>query len=403
MHLVVIEAALTGKKEHIHHAAMLEPHTFSELPIDQIVALCDDLIDAHGDWLPKFKYTELLVIVHAVGAGYWPAPSRPDKGDMIMSYPIFDRSRLQIKPLAERQHDMHLEDVWALDAPMPEFDSPELETVAQRIKDARSRDAAVVMMMGAHVIKQGMSRFIVEMLRQGYVTHFALNGAGAIHDFELALIGATTESVARYVSEGQFGLWQETGRLNDIAQRAQVAGLGFGEALGKTIVEEGFPHKDISLLAAGYTARVPITVHVALGQDIIHEHPNCDGAALGAASYRDFLIFTQSLTNLEGGVVLNLGTAVMGPEVYLKALAMVRNVAHQEGRQISKFTTAVFDLLPYSGEDYHTVPPKTDHRYYYRPWKTMLVRTVQDGGESFYIQGDHQETLPNLWRLLREG
>jgi len=190
-----------------------------------------------------------------------------------MSYAIFDRSRLQIKPLAERQHDMHLEDVWALDALVPEFESPELETVAQRIIDARSRNAAVVVMMGAHVIKQGMSRFIIELLRQGYVTHFALNGAGAIHDFELALIGATTESVARYVSEGQFGLWQETGRLNDIAQGAQAAGLGFGEALGKTIVEEEFPHRDISLLAAGYEAKVPVTVHVAWGRILFMSIP----------------------------------------------------------------------------------------------------------------------------------
>ncbi|NLK08814.1 MAG: hypothetical protein GX316_08985, partial [Firmicutes bacterium] len=149
--------------------------------------------------------------------------------------------------------------------------------------------------------------------------------------------------------------------------------------------------------------KVPVTIHVALGQDIIHQHPNCDGAALGASSYHDFLVFTQAVTNLEGGVILNLGTAVMGPEVYLKALAMARNVAHQKGRHIAKFSTAVFDLLPYSGEDYHTEPAKTDHRYYYRPWKTMLVRTVKDGGESFYIQGDHKETLPTLLNFLRNG
>ncbi|NMB24662.1 MAG: hypothetical protein GX986_03930 [Firmicutes bacterium] len=318
-----------------------------------------------------------------------------------MSYPVFDRSQLKVKPLAERRHDMHLGDIRALDAPVPEFHSPALKTVAQRIVDARSRGAAVIVMMGAHVIKQGMSRFVIELLKQRYVTHFALNGAGAIHDFELALVGGTTESVARYISEGQFGLWEETGRINDIAKQGMALGLGLGEALGKTIVEDEFPHREVSLLAAGYGHRVPVTVHVALGQDIIHEHPNCDGAALGASSYQDFLIFTQSVSNLEGGVVLNLGTAVMGPEVYLKALAMVRNVAHQEGKSIAKFTTVVFDLLPYSGEDYHTEPPKTDFRYYYRPWKTMLVRTVKDGGESFYVQGDHRQTLPNLLRLLK--
>ncbi len=322
--------------------------------------------------------------------------------DLPVPYPEFDRSPLKVKPLADRQHDMHLEDVWPLDAPVPKFNSPALETVAQRIIEARSRGAAVIVMMGAHVLKQGMSRFVIELLKRGHVTHFALNGAGGIHDFELALVGGTTESVARYISEGQFGLWHETGRINDIAKGAVASQLGLGEALGQTIVKEEFPHRDVSLLAAGYEHRVPVTIHVALGQDIIHEHPNCDGAALGAASYRDFLIFTQSVAGLEGGVVLNLGTAVMGPEVYLKALAMVRNVAHQEGRSITRFTTAVFDLLPYSSEDYHAVPPKTDFRYYYRPWKTMLVRTVKDGGESFYIQGDHQQTLPNLLHLLNK-
>lgn len=141
---------------------------------------------------------------------------------------------------------------------------------------------------------------------------------------------------------------------------------------------------------------VPLTVHVGIGHDIIHEHPNCDGAALGQTSYRDFLIFAESVTRLDGGVLLNFGTAVMGPEVYLKALAMARNVAHQEGRTICHFTTAVFDLIPLDG-DTRRQAPKSDPRYYYRPWKTILVRTVADGGESFYVQGDHRATLPHLY------
>ena len=165
------------------------------------------------------------------------------------------------------------------------------------------------------------------------------------------------------------------------------------------IEEERFPHRDISILAAGYRLRVPVTVHIGLGYDIIHEHPNCDGAALGEASYRDFLIITQTITQLQGGVLLNFGSAVMGPEVYLKALSMARNVAHQEGRRINEFTTAVFDLQDL-GPDLHHEAPKTDARYYYRPFKTILVRTVQDGGESFYIRGPHQGTLPALYRLV---
>src|SRR4029077_13615428 len=122
-------------------------------------------------------------------------------------------------------------------------------------------------------------------------------------------------------------------------------GLGLGEALGQAILEGSFPHKDLSLFAAGVRLKIPVTVHVGIGYDIIHEHPNCDGAALGQTSYQDFLIFTQSVTRLEGGVLLSLGSAVMGPEVYLKALAMARNVAHQDGKEIRHFTTGVFDLL----------------------------------------------------------
>ncbi|MGA8185828.1 MAG: hypothetical protein WB819_19545, partial [Terriglobia bacterium] len=156
------------------------------------------------------------------------------------------------------------------------------------------------------------------------------------------------------------------------------------------------------IFAAAYRRSIPVTVHVGIGYDIIHEHPNCDGAALGAASYRDFLIFTQTVENLEGGVMLDLGTAIMGPEVYLKALSMVRNVARQQGRSIQHFTTAVFDLVPIQGDIHHELP-KTDPGYYFRPHKTILVRTVADGGESFYFCGDHRATVPALRRALLEA
>ena len=229
-----------------------------------------------------------------------------------------------------------------------------------------------------------------------------MNGAGPIHDWELALIGATTESVARYIQTGEFGLWQETGRMNDAIRAGAAAGLGLGEALGRAIIDGDFPHCDVSVLGAAVRLGVPLTVHVGVGYDIIHEHPNCDGAALGATSYRDFLIFAQTVTRLEGGVMLNYGSAVMGPEVYLKALSMARNVALQDGGVIKNFTTAVFDLVPLDG-DTRQQAPKSDPRYYYRPWKTILVRTVADGGESFYVQGDHRETVPALYHAARRA
>jgi hypothetical protein len=233
-------------------------------------------------------------------------------------------------------------------------------------------------------------------MEKGLITHFALNGAGAIHDFELAEIGATTESVAKYISEGQFGLWTEDGRFNDAVNQGAAAGLGFGESIGKYIEDNKFPHRQYSLFAAGYGLQVPVTVHVGIGCDIVHEHHNADGAAIGKASYTDFLIYAKTIENLENGVFLNFGSAVIGPEVYLKCLSMARNVAHQQSRRITRFTTAVFDLLPLEGESLHETPSKSDPRYYFRPWKTILARTVADGGESFYVQGSHGETVPAL-------
>ena len=316
-------------------------------------------------------------------------------------YQTFDRSRLRLKPLAERRHDLHLDRWLRLDDPTPPFSHPELKVVAERMSEARNAGAARILMMGAHVLRAGVNRHIIDMVETGAIDHIAMNGAGAIHDYELARIGATTESVDRYIRTGEFGLWQETGELNDWIREAAELSLGLGENVGRRIVASGFPHRDLSIFAAAYRCRVPVTVHAGIGYDTIHEHPNCDGAALGAASYRDFLIFARTVERLEGGVLLNFGSAIMGPEVYLKALSMARNVAGQEGRSIRRFTTAVFDVVPIQG-DYRQELAKSDPGYYFRPHKTILVRTVADGGQSFYLRGEHRATLPALWRLVRE-
>jgi hypothetical protein len=314
-----------------------------------------------------------------------------------MPFPQFDRSRLRLQSLAKRQHDLTLADLLPLDAPV-NFDHASLPILAERLRAATSTGSARMLIMGAHVLRAGVQRHLIDLMERGLIDHVAMNGAGPIHDWEFALVGATTESVARYVRTGEFGLWEETGRLNDVIAAGVRDGMGLGESIGKMIAEAAFPHKDVSVLAAAYRLRVPVTVHIGIGYDIIHEHPNCDGSALGQASYTDFLIFAETCRRLEGGVMLNFGSAVMGPEVYLKALTMARNVAHQESKQIARFTTAVFDLIPLEG-DTRQQAPKSDPRYYYRPWKTILVRTVADGGESFYITGDHRQTLPALHRL----
>ncbi len=316
-----------------------------------------------------------------------------------MSFKKLDRSQLKLKPLSERVHNLDLSVM--LDPEMlPAFEHPIIRLIADRIVKAREIGSSVVMMMGAHVIRAGAAPLLIELMEKGLITHFALNGAGAIHDFEFALIGATTESVAKYISEGQFGLWTETGGINDAATKGAKDGIGLGESIGRMINEEKFAHRDISLLNAGYEKRVPVTVHVGLGCDIIHEHPNCDGAAIGETTYTDFLIYAQTIANLEGGVFLNFGSAVIGPEVYLKCLSMARNVAHQRGEKIAHFTTAVFDLLPLEGKNVNETPPKSDPRYYFRPWKTIMSRTIADGGESYYIEGHHRDTVSALYREL---
>jgi hypothetical protein len=248
-------------------------------------------------------------------------------------------------------------------------------------------------------LRTGNGPLLIDLMRRGLLSHLALNGAGAIHDFELAMIGATCESVARYVHAGEFGLWRETGRINDAAVAGAREGIGLGEAIGRMIENQRFPYRETSVLAAGVRLGVPVTIHVGFGSDIIHEHPNFDPQATGATTYTDFLIYTQSITGLEGGVFVNAGSAVMGPEVYLKAITMARNVAHQRGESIRRFATAVFDL-PTLGDDLHQEAPKSDPRYYFRPYKTILVRTVADGGESFYVQGDHRQTIPALYDAI---
>ncbi len=312
-----------------------------------------------------------------------------------MSFETFDRSRLCLKPLSERAHDLDLSVMKSA-----VFDSgyrhPAIPTLSSRIRAAREAYANVTMMLGGHVIRAGVAPSLNAMMEAGFIRHFALNGAAAIHDFEFALIGKTTESVARYISEGQFGLWKEDDLFNEAVNRGAKAGLGMGEALGKFIEDHRFPFRQYSLLAAGYRNRVPLTVHVSIGCDIVHELPGADGASIGEASYRDFLIYARRIERLEKGVFLNFGSAVTGPEVYLKALSMARNVATQEGRSITRFTTAVFDLLDLEGGDRHEEPSRSDPRYYFRPWKTILVRTVADGGESYYVRGLHQDTVPAL-------
>lgn len=311
-----------------------------------------------------------------------------------MAYERFDRSKLTLQPLADRKHDLDISVVAPLAHP-PSVD-PAFEAMARRLDQARETGASRILMIGAHVLRSGMQRYLIDLMERGFVSLVAGNGACLIHDYEFALIGATTESVAAYIKDGRFGLWQETGRVNALADEAAREDLGLGETAGRRILDGDFPHKDSSLFAQACRLGVPVTVHSSIGYDIVHEHPDCDGAAWGQASYTDFLIYAREMQKLEGGAVMCFGSAVMGPEVFLKALAMARNVAASEGGEIASFSTLVCDLaeLP---PTFRTEALKNDPRYYFRPWKTMLVRSVSGGGESHYVRGKHADTMPQLW------
>ena len=315
---------------------------------------------------------------------------------------LFDRKKIKLQPLANRAHDLEVSCIMDLQSQSDSNLSTPIKDVANRIVQAQKFDASVILMMGAHVLRSGVQKYIIDLLKNGFISCLSMNGSGIIHDYEFARIGATTESVARYIKTGEFGMWEETGILNDIINTAYRTdpSQGIGEAIGKAIVEQNLKHMDISLLATCYQLKVPATVHVSIGQDIVHQHANCDAAATGALSYNDFLKFTAQIQNLENGVVMNFGSSVMAPEIFLKALSMARNVARQEEKTITRFSSLVCDLhdLP---EDFHAEPEKSSSAYYFRPWKTMLVRTVADGGEGFYVKGRHSETIPALWSSIQ--
>lgn len=312
---------------------------------------------------------------------------------------LFDRSKLTLKALSERKSELDISLIKPLDAGYKASDD-RWPLVAERIIDAKRTSSSVILMLGGHVVRSGVQNYLIDLMKRGYVSVIAVNGAVMIHDLELALTGKTTESVARYIKDGQFGLWKETGTLNDIindAFRSEPL-TGMGEAVGRAISQGKYPNKGISIFAAAFNFGIPLTVHVGIGYDIIHEHPNCDGASTGALSYNDFLRFASVVQKLDGGVVMDFGSAVMAPEVFLKALSMARNVKHKEGGSIKRFTTVVCDIQDVPA-DLSREPEKENPSYYFRPIKTLLVRTL-DGGGSFYFKGKHSETVPSLWAAI---
>lgn len=313
-----------------------------------------------------------------------------------MPYPSVDLTRIKTYPLVKRENRVALEDLISPTATYEQFDNPELLEVSTRIAAARKNGKPVIFMFGGHVIKRGLAPLVIDLLKRGVVTHLASNGAATIHDFEIAFLGHTSEDVLKGLEDGSFGMAEETGLLMNLAiQCGANDGLGLGEALGRLIAEDPrFIYRENSVLYASYKLGIPYTVHVAIGTDIIHQHPKADFAALGWASGQDFKIFTRAVCDLEGGVFCNFGSSVIGPEVFLKAISMARNL----GNTVKVFTTANFDLIPLG--DYRKPVGEDEPDYYYRPRKNIVNRPVALGGRGYHITGDHRDTLPNLYHQV---
>jgi hypothetical protein len=247
--------------------------------------------------------------------------------------------------------------------------------VAASVVQARRDKRPVMLGMGAHSIKVGLNPVIIDLMERGIVTSLSLNGAGIIHDFELALIGQTSEDVDKEILSGAFGMAEETGSMLNHAVSSAGKDEGIGAAVGRMIQAGDFPYKNMSLLAAGQRLGVPVTVHIAIGTDIIHMHPSFDGRATGEAAHRDFLTFCSLVSELEGGVYINLGSAVLLPEIFLKAVTLVRNLGHS----LQHFTTVNMDFVQH-----------------YRPNTNVVRRPTQGGGRGFAITGHHEIMFPLL-------
>jgi len=257
-----------------------------------------------------------------------------------------------------------------------------LRQVASSVVAAYKNKKAVVVGMGAHVIKVGLSPVIIDLMERGIINAVAMNGACIVHDFEIAYAGMTSEDVDAEIDKGEFGMSEETGKLlNNAIKRGVKKGWGIGKSVGAMINSSKYLYKDLSILAAGARLGVPVTVHVAVGTDIIHIHPQMDGKATGEGSHIDFKLFAGVVANLEGGAYLNIGSAVLLPEVFLKALTLVRNL----GYKVERFTTVNMDFIQH-----------------YRPLTNVVRRPTKQGGKGYTITGHHEIMVPLLAGMIKE-
>lgn len=290
---------------------------------------------------------------------------------------MVDFKNIKTTPVKEIKHIEHIEDFPDINKEVEILNNKELIILAEAIKKAKETKKQIILMMGGHVVKTGMSQYIIDLMKKGYITHIATPGSTSIHDFEIAYAGETSEDVKEELKQGNFGFPEETGKyMNQAINQAED---GYGYAIGKKIEELNAKHKENSLFYTAYKLNIPATVHSAIGTDIIHMHPECNGEKLGKATYRDFEKFTETVSKLENGVVINLGCAVIMPEVFLKALSICRNLNHE----VKVFTAANLDQIKH-----------------YRPTQNVVERPTLTGGVGINITAKHQETVPTLYKLI---
>ena len=336
--------------------------------------------------------------------------------DFNSRYNTFDLNQVNTYPLSARSNKVTLddlikpEDIENLAIELSGKTCGDIDDIARQIVSCRQTGKPVVVFTGAHLIKNGLGLLLAEMVKHGLVSLVAGNGATAIHDFELALIGQTSENVPNALGKGRFGMAREFAYFNYAMSVGNKYKLGLGESLGRTICDENFrrevlasatkgdlpatfAHPEVSLLAACYQNSVPFTVHVGIGTDVVDQHPSFDGQAKGGCSGRDFLIYTNEIAKLtDGGVVLNIGSAVTGPEVLLKAVSIAANT----GSIPNGILTADFDLRDQKSG---AMNDESSQGYYFRDQKSVATRIPQAfAGKGFYIQGNQKQTFPLLYK-----
>jgi hypothetical protein len=336
-------------------------------------------------------------------------------------YKVFDINQISTYPLSTRSNKVTLddlirpEDVDKITIELPDNTCRDIETVARTIVSCRKAGKPVVVFTGAHLIKNGLGPLLADLAKRDLVSLIAGNCATAIHDFELALIGQTSENVPDALDKGQFGMAYEFSYFNRALLVGNEYKLGCGESLGRMMCDEAFrskilapvikdkspaafAHTEVSVLAACFENDIPFTVHAGIGTDVVDQHPSFDGRAKGGCSGRDFLIYAKEITKLtDGGVLLNIGSAVTGPEVLLKAVSMAANT----GKVPSRIITADFDLRRHNPD---AMSDESSQGYYYRDQKSVVTRIPQAfAGTGFYIQGNQKQTFPLLYEKIIEG